>query len=112
MRRLFNPLIALLLALLLVSGQQGALAHMLAHAAGGAQTLTAQEDDSSHGTALTLSQVCTTCIAFAGAGAAPLAASSAWLPAPGEIAHPAIAVSPAPTIRFVAAYRSRAPPPL
>jgi hypothetical protein len=99
MRRLLHPLFALLLSLLLIGSQQAALAHMLGHAvapaAAHATTEVVQGEDPEHGAALVLSHVCTTCIAFAGADLAP-----------------AVAVPPAPTLAFRAAFRSRAPPPL
>ena len=62
MKRFHRPLFALLFSLLLIGSQQAALAHMIGHI-GGAETVV-KHDDSSHGAALTLSQVCTTCIAF------------------------------------------------
>lgn len=97
MRRVLHPFLALLFSLLLLGSQQAALAHMLGHAmapaAAQAATEVAQGQDAEHGAALVLSHVCTTCIAFAGADLAP--------PAP---------LPPAPTLAFIAAFRSRAPP--
>ncbi|MCX7155988.1 MAG: hypothetical protein NTW45_06045 [Rhodocyclales bacterium] len=110
MRRFLHPLFALLLSLLLVSGQQAALAHMLGHAAGPSAVQLAQEEDAEHGATLTLSHVCTTCIAFAGVDVAPPAPVLPFATAAGRLAAPAVAVPPAPTFRFRAAFRSRAPP--
>lgn len=110
MRRLLNPLFALLLALLLVGGQQAALAHMLGHAAGPGALELAQQEDVDHGGALVLSQVCTTCIAVAGAAAAPPSAVVSLATTAGRAPTPDIGVPPAPTFRFCAAFRSRAPP--
>jgi len=110
MRRFLHPLFALLLSLLLVSGQQAALAHMLGHASGAASVQVAQEEDAEHGVALALSHVCTTCIAFADAGAGPPAPVLPAAMAVGRMAVPDAAVPPAPTLRFSAAFRSRAPP--
>ncbi|MCX7150262.1 MAG: hypothetical protein NTY05_12770 [Rhodocyclales bacterium] len=116
MRRFLHPLFALILSLLLLSGQQAALAHMLGHAAGtvaaqGASEV-AQQEDADHGVALALSHVCTTCIAFAAADAGPPAAVVASAMAVDQAPTPEIAVPPAPTLRFSTAFRSRAPPPL
>jgi len=114
MRRLLHPLLALLLSLLLLSGQQAALAHMLGHAAGtvAAQGATevARQEDADHGVALALSHACTACIAFAAADAGPPAAVFASSMAVDQAAAPEIAVPSAPTFRFIAAFRSRAPP--
>ncbi|OHC64993.1 MAG: hypothetical protein A2045_12745 [Rhodocyclales bacterium GWA2_65_20] len=114
MRRLRHPLFALLLSLLLVGGQQAALAHMLGHAAGAAAARgasgIAQQEGADHGAALTLSHVCTTCIAVAGVAAAPPAAFLAVAMPVAPTAALVPAVPPAPTFGFCAAFRSRAPP--
>lgn len=115
MRRVLNPLLALLLSLLLLGSQQAALAHMLGHAvAPAAQTATevAQGQDAEHGAALVLSHVCTTCIAFAAADLAPPAPVLPLAFATDNAATHAVAVAPAPTLALLAAFRSRAPPPL
>lgn len=119
MRRVLNPFLALLLSLLLLGSQQAALAHMLGHAvAPAAQSATqlstdvAQGQDAEHGAALVLSHVCTTCISFASADLAPPApVLPAAFTANGTL-ELAVAVAPAPTLGFIAAFRSRAPPPL
>lgn len=110
MRHRLHPLFALLLALLLVGSQQAAVAHMLGHAAAPGPFRIAQTEDVDHGTALALSHVCTTCIAFAGADAAPPASITAPAPAAGQARAPAVAVPQAPTLRLIAAFHSRAPP--
>jgi hypothetical protein len=114
MRRVRHPFLALLLALLLVGGQQAAFAHMVAHMLGHATTTgaveVAQEGDAGHDAALVLSHTCTTCLAFAGADAAPPVSIAPLATASGHVAAPVVAVSPAPTFRFNAAFRSRAPP--
>lgn len=110
MRRFLHPLLALILSLLLVSGQQAALAHMLAHATVTRTVEAAQEGDVDHGAALSLSHVCTTCIAFAGVDVAPPAPLLPFATAAEGVATPNIAVPPAPTFGFSAAFRSRAPP--
>ena len=110
MRRRLHPLIALFLALLLVGSQQVAIAHMLGHAAAPGPLPIAQTEDADHGTALALSHVCTTCIAFAGADAAPPASILAPAPAAGQPRAPAVGVPPPPTLRLIAAFHSRAPP--
>ena len=116
MRRFLHPLFALLLSLLLVSGQQAAFAHMFAHmlghAAGPSAVQIAQEEDAEHGATLTLSHVCTTCIAFAGVDATPPASFLPLALATEQSATLAVALPPTPTLRFAAAFRSRAPPPL
>lgn len=116
MRRVLHPLLALLLSLLLLGGQQAALAHMLGHAVAPAAAQTASEvaqgEDTEHGAVLALSHVCTTCIAFAAADLAPPAPVLSLAIAAESIAAPAVAVAPAPTLAFLAAFHSRAPPPL
>ena len=112
MRRFLHPLLALFLSLLLVGGQQAALAHMLGHAATAGTVEVVQEGDAGHDAALALSHVCTTCIAFAGADLAPPAPILPVAFAASNPAAAALAVPPAPTLAFIAAFRSRAPPPL
>lgn len=115
MRRVLHPFLALLLSLLLLGSQQAALAHMLGHAvapAAQASTAIAHGEDAGHGAALVLSHVCTTCIAFAAADLAPPAAFLPAVPAAARSAGSRVAVPPAPTLAFMAAFRSRAPPPL
>lgn len=98
------------LALLLLGGQQAALAHMASHLAGSAAAQTvADQGDDEHGAALTLSHVCTTC-AVLDSYAAPLPV----LP-PLALAEAAYAVAPAPTFSAPALcpprrYAARAPP--
>ena len=114
MRRFLHPLFVLLLSLLLIGSQQAALAHMLGHAVAPAAAQPATEvvqgEDSDHGAALVLSHVCTTCIAFAGADLAPPAPLAPPALAAGNTAALVVAVPPAPTLAFLAAFRSRAPP--
>lgn len=64
MTRAPRPFIALIAALLLVFAQQGALAHMIGHAGVAAESSIKQGEDQ-HGAALSLSHICTTCVAFA-----------------------------------------------
>jgi hypothetical protein len=102
--------LTLVLALLLLGGQQAALAHMAGHIAGGAGTqVVAGQGDDEHGAALTLSHVCTTCIA--------LDSFAAPLPALPQIAlvETACGVAPAPTFSAPTLcpprpYAARAPP--
>ncbi len=110
MRRFLHPFLALFLSLLLVGGQQAALAHMLGHATTTGAVEVAQEGDAGHDAALVLSHTCTTCLAFAGTDAAPPVAIVPLAMASGHVAAPDAAVSPAPSFRFSAAFRSRAPP--
>ena len=114
MRRVLHPLLALLLSLLLLGSQQAALAHMLGHAAAPAAAQAAtervQEEDKDHGAALVLSHVCTTCIAFAGVDLALPAPVFPFAIAGAQAAELHVAVPPAPTLAFIAAFRSRAPP--
>ncbi|MBU1645381.1 MAG: DUF2946 family protein [Gammaproteobacteria bacterium] len=115
MRLLKLPrLLILAFALLLVGGQQAALAHMIGHVAdygshGEAAHSVATEGDADHGAALTLSHVCTTCLT--------LDTFSAPLPALPPLAFAAgtAAVPPAPTFLAHVAppprpYSARAPP--
>ena len=116
MRRLLHPLFALFLSLLLIGSQQAALAHMLGHvlvpAAAQIETQVVDANDADHGAALSLSHVCTTCIVFAGADLAPPAPLAPPALSAGTTATLAVAVPPAPTLAFLAAFRSRAPPSL
>ncbi len=116
MRRCQHPLFALLLSLLLIGSQQAALAHMMGHAVAPVAALTAthvaQDEDPEHGAALVLSHACTTCIAFAAADLAPPAHLLPLAIVAARTVAPAVAASPAPTLAFFAAFRSRAPPPL
>lgn len=112
MRRFLHPLFALFLSLLLLGSQQAALAHMLGHVLVPAAVQVVDANDADHGAALVLSHTCTTCIAFAGADLAPPAPLAPLAFAVGNTAALAVAVPPAPTLAFIAAFRSRAPPPL
>jgi hypothetical protein len=64
MTRLPRPFIALVAALLLVLAQQSALAHMIGHAGIAAESSIKQGEEQ-HGAALSISHICTTCVAFA-----------------------------------------------
>ncbi len=112
MRRLLHPVFALLLSLLLIGSQQAALAHMLGHVLVPAAIQVVDANDTDHGAALSLAHTCTTCIAFAGADLAPPAPLAPPSLAAGNTAVLVAAVPPAPTLAFLAAFRSRAPPPL
>lgn len=113
MRLLKLPrLLILAFALLLVGGQQAALAHMIGHVADfgdkSAHSM-AEEGDADHGAALTLSHVCTTCLTL-DTFAAPLPSLPRL-----EFAEGMAAVPPAPTFsaHFSAPprrYAARAPP--
>ncbi len=113
--RLRQPLIAFLLALLLLGAQQAAVAHLVGHAAGPGSAVPGladppggEGDGSDHGAGL--AQLCTTCLAFAaldGAAAAPvhlLDLAAAQSAAPG---HPA---AEPPSLPHRLAHRARAPP--
>ena len=113
MRALRLPrLLIFALALLLVGGQQAALAHMaghLANAGGASAQAAAQQGDEEHGAALSLSHACTTCIALDAFAALPPD------PLRPDFASSAFAVAPAPTFSaFLPApprpYAARAPP--
>ena len=114
MRRFRHPLFALLLALLLLGGQQAAMTHMFAHlpdgAVEGAAVQAVHQEDADHGAAHVLSHLCTTCLAVAGVAAAP-PASVFTLPLAAQIADAlAVAVAPAPSFNQPLAFLSRAPP--
>ncbi|MBL8490560.1 MAG: hypothetical protein JNM82_07260 [Rhodocyclaceae bacterium] len=116
--RLRQPLIALLLALLLLGAQQAAVAHLAGHAAGTAAAVQGLADPpggegdggdgGDHGAGL--AQLCTTCLAFAaldGAAAAPvhlLDLAAAQSAAPG---YPA---AEPPSLPLRLPHRARAPP--
>lgn len=112
MRRLLHPVFALLLSLLLLGSQQAALAHVLGHALVPAAVQVVDNGEADHGAALSLAHACTTCIAFAGADLAPPAPLAPPALTAGATAALAVTVPPGPTLAFLAAFRSRAPPPL
>ncbi|HEX5393134.1 MAG TPA: DUF2946 family protein [Rhodocyclaceae bacterium] len=67
MIRAARPFISLIAALLLVLAQQSALAHMIGHA-GIAAEASIKQGEEQHGAALSISHICTTCVAFAALG--------------------------------------------
>jgi hypothetical protein len=106
-----RPFVAVLLSLLLLGAQQVAFAHMIGHIGpAGAAVTTVSQDDSGHGEALTLAEVCTTCVSAAGlAAGAPLGVPprltfDGAIEAPMAVAELAVAV--AAPLRYLA----RAPP--
>ncbi len=109
MTRRPRPRLLLILGFLLVFAQQAAVAHLISHLGASTHEVAAPDGDPGHGAALSLSHVCTTCLAFSALQAAPPQAQlfvptvEAPLPAP-------MAVSTAPASRFEPRYRSRAPP--
>lgn len=108
MYRAHRPFIALIAALLLVFSQQAALAHMIGHTGAAAQSSIQQNEDS-HGAALSLSHTCTTCIAFSALDS--FVSSVAWqLPAATaeHVRTPTVAV--ARTSASPVTARARAPP--
>jgi hypothetical protein len=107
-----SPLIAFLLALLLLGGQGVAFAHMVGHAGASAVTV-AHDGDEGHGAALSLSHACTTCLGAAAlAGAAPLPMSPA-LPVVVAAAAPwPGATAPRLPAGSAAGYLPRGPPGL
>lgn len=113
MRLLKLPrLLLVALALLLVGGQQAALAHMVGHVADfgdATAAVVAQQGDDEHGAALSLSHTCTTCIALDAFTAPPPTQSRPALTNGRDAVPPApafVARLPAPPRRYAA----RAPP--
>ena len=110
MKRFRHPFFALLLALLLLGSQQAAFAHLISHLAATTESVATQEDNG-HGAALTLSHVCTTCIAFTALASGGPASSQAMLllaATVGERFHnTSESLSPA---RRIVSCRARAPP--
>ena len=110
MRRLPRQLILTLCALLLLSAQQSAYAHLIGHLGLGGQAVAQPADAVGHAVALSLSHVCTSCLAFSAlASGAPMPASSpavepavTGVPASTELHHP-LRANAAP-------YAARAPP--
>jgi len=106
----FHPLIAILCALFLLGAQQAAYAHFVGHLGIAAEIEAKDGGDSEHGTATTLSHVCTTCAAFTALDA-PLRPTP-----PGFLAAPAVSVAygQAAVRRWTATaappYGARAPP--
>jgi hypothetical protein len=104
--------LVLAFALLLLGGQQAALAHLIGHIGDAGSTsaaVVAQQGDDEHGTALNLAHVCTTCIALDHFEAPPVSS------APLAFAGGSIAAPPAPTFSEIPAtpprrYAARAPP--
>ncbi|MCK9283205.1 MAG: hypothetical protein M0P39_02865 [Rhodocyclaceae bacterium] len=108
MKRLPRPFVALIAALLLVLAQQGALAHMIGHAGATAQS-SLQQDESGHDAALSLSHVCTTCIAFTALGGAVPMAAYTWFIDAQIVVRQAKQPLPLAGRRLLSA-RARAPP--
>lgn len=108
MKRFHRPLFALLFSLLLIGSQQAALAHMIGHLGGRAETLVSQEE-SGHGAALSLSHTCTTCIAFAALDGPP-ASPEVPLLAAAQGEHFRSTVTPSFHARSVLVHRARGPP--
>ena len=110
MRRFRHPFFALLLALLLLGSQQAAFAHLIGHL-GASSGSVAKQEDSGHGEALTLSHVCTTCIAFAALASGGPASSLAPLLLSATVDecfhHTSESISSA---RRIITCRARAPP--
>ncbi len=110
MKRFHRPFFALLLALLLLGSQQAALAHLIGHLGATTESV-AKQEDSSHGAVLTLSHVCTTCIAFAAlASGGPASSHVPLLLAASvseRICYTFESLSPA---RRIVTCRARAPP--
>lgn len=108
MKRLPRPFIALIAALLLVFAQQAALAHMIGHSGAAAQSRIQQNEDS-HGAALSLSHACTTCIAFSALDS--FVSSAVWqLPAATAVHVRTPTVAVARTGAYPVTARARAPP--
>ena len=108
MRRLRHPFFAVFLALLLLASQQAAFAHLISHLGETTESV-AKQEDSGHGVALTLSHVCTTCLAFAALDGPPAAPPLPSFAADtGETFLVVVATTP-PTRRIVTC-RARAPP--
>jgi hypothetical protein len=99
-----------LLVLLLLATQQAGLLHVHAHAGETAGQAMAAGGDETPDESDT--PVCADCIAFAGSVPVPPASLHAFPGSALRQARALAAVSPAPTISFTAAYRSRAPPAL
>ena len=110
MKRFHHPFFALLLALLLLGSQQAALAHLIGHLGATTESV-AKQEDSSHGAVLTLSHVCTTCIAFAALASGGPASSHVPLLLAADVGErffsPSETLSPA---RRIVKYHARAPP--
>ena len=69
------------LALLLLHSQQAAYWHLLGHLGTTSTDTVVQQQDVEHGAPEQLSHVCSTCLAFAGVDAVPLAAFAGPAPA-------------------------------
>ncbi|QDX82642.1 hypothetical protein B9N43_16225 [Denitratisoma sp. DHT3] len=108
MKRCPSPILAVVLALLLLCAQQGALAHLIGHL-GTAPQVAVQQDESGHGAALALADVCTTCVALSALGGPPSADFQALTPALAANEAPGFVHVPAPTPPHLRP-RARAPP--
>lgn len=107
--RSLSPLFALLLALLLLGGQQAAVAHLIGHAGVAAATVV-QGGDEGHEAALSLSHVCTTCLGAAAlTGAAPPSSLPQLPVLASRVRGPALAVALRPAPSFPP-YLARGPP--
>ncbi len=99
-----------LLVLLLLATQQAGLLHVDAHAGATVGQAMATGGDETPDESDT--PACPDCIAFAGSVPVPPASLHAFHGGALRQAHALVAVPPAPTFSFPAAYRSRAPPAL
>lgn len=108
MKSISRPFVALIAALLLVIAQQAALAHMIGHT-GAAKVSAIHQDEDGHGAALTLSHVCTTCIAFTALDAFAPATSPVFAGTHAAHTQAVYRTSALPSLRAPTP-RARAPP--
>ncbi|MCX7176562.1 MAG: hypothetical protein NT159_22095 [Proteobacteria bacterium] len=110
LRRLPRQIILTLCAVFLLGAQQAALAHLIGHLGLAGQATAHLADAADHADALSLSHLCTSCLAISAlaAGAPPpvsfpaVAVAVARISAGFEIRHPLISTAPP--------YAARAPP--
>jgi hypothetical protein len=105
-----QSLVACLLALLLVFAQQAAFTHLIGHLSGqsSAQAI-ADHEDRAHGSALSLTHNCATCVALATLGGPPTAPFAIVLTAVAAVTSFCLPSFAAPS-RHGTAYSARAPP--
>ena len=103
-----RPVLAILLTLLLLGAQQAALAHLAGHAAAAGTIQPAGDGDGDHGAGLT--QLCTTCLAFAALDGAAAAAVHLLHLAQGCTELPGAHEALPPPDDPRRAHRARAPP--
>lgn len=108
MKRRPSPILAVVLALLLLCAQQGAFAHLIGHLDATSQS-SVQQGEQNHDAALALADACTTCLALSALGGPPSPAAQVAAPPLGTDQTPRFDPSHFPALPRPQ-QRARAPP--